>query len=286
MKNIVITGGNGQLGNSINSIEAEFGNGNNYIYLSAEELDVTNVDSIVAAVAKHSPSYIVNCAAYTAVDKAETEKELAFSINAKAGENLAKVCKVNGIKLIHISTDFVFGETSPLPLTEEMVAVPTGVYGATKLEGEKLISQNMDEYFIVRTSWLYSEFQNNFLKTMIRLGNERDELSVVYDQVGSPTYAVDLAEFIMHIINTESTAYGLYHYSNEGVASWYDFAYEIFKQNDIKINLKPITSDKFPTPAKRPNYSVMNKDKAKEVFGISINHWTESVVNCLNKLNA
>ncbi|RDI12193.1 dTDP-4-dehydrorhamnose reductase [Flavobacterium sp. AG291] len=285
MRNIIVTGGNGQLGNAINSIETEFGNGDNYIYLTAEQLDVTSVDSITEAVKVHKPFYIVNCAAYTAVDKAESEKDLAFSINAAAAENLAIICKNNSIKLIHISTDFVFGETNPLPLTEEMKAVPTSVYGATKLDGEKLIIQHLEEHFIIRTSWLYSEFQNNFLKTMIRLGNERDELSVVYDQVGTPTYAVDLAGFIMHIINSDSLAYGVYHYSNEGVASWYDFAYEIFKLNDIKINLKPITSDKFPTPAKRPNYSVMSKDKVKEVFGISINHWMESLANCIKKLN-
>lgn len=286
MKNIIVTGGNGQLGSSINSIEAEFGKGNKYIYLTAEELDVTSVDSIETAVANHKPSYIVNCAAYTAVDKAETEKDLAYAINATAAGNLAKVSKANSIKLIHVSTDFVFGETEPLPLTEDMQAVPTGVYGATKLEGEKMIIQNMDDYFILRTSWLYSEFQHNFLKTMIRLGNERDELSVVYDQVGTPTYAVDLAGVIMHIINTDSSAYGVYHYSNEGVASWYDFAYEIFKQNNVQINLKPITSDKFPTPAKRPNYSVMSKDKAKDAFGITINHWTQSLANCIKKLNS
>lgn len=284
MKNILVTGGNGQLGSSIHSIEAQFGNGNKYIYLTAEELDVTSESHINAAIENYKPAYIVNCAAYTAVDKAESENDLAYAINATAAKNLAKACKAHNIILIHISTDFVFGETAPLPLTEDMPAKPTGVYGATKLAGEELIKQNMDGYFIIRTSWLYSEFQHNFLKTMIRLGNEREELSVVYDQAGSPTYAVDLAGFIMHIINSASTAYGVYHYSNEGVASWYDFAYEIFKLNNVKINLKPITSDKFPTPAKRPNYSVMSKDKAKETFGITINHWTDSVANCIKKL--
>ncbi|MFD2601232.1 dTDP-4-dehydrorhamnose reductase [Flavobacterium suzhouense] len=285
MMNILVTGGNGQLGSSINSIEDKFGNDNKYIYLTAEELDVTNIDSIDSAIAAHKPSYIINCAAYTAVDKAESENDLAFAINATAAGNLAVACKSNGIRLIHISTDFVFGDTDPLPLTEEMETIPTGVYGDTKLKGEKMISQSMDDYFIIRTSWLYSEFQHNFLKTMIRLGNERGELSVVYDQVGTPTYAVDLAEFIMHIINTDSSAYGIYHYSNEGVASWYDFAYEIFKQNNIQINLKAITSDKFPTPARRPNYSVMSKDKVKQTFGITINHWTQSLSNCIKKLN-
>jgi dTDP-4-dehydrorhamnose reductase len=284
MKNILVTGGNGQLGSSINSIEAQFGNGNKYIYLTAEELDVTDENQINAAIEKYKPAYIINCAAYTAVDKAESEKDLAYAINATAAEYLAKACKAYGVILIHVSTDFVFEGNIALPLTEDMEAKPTGVYGATKLTGEELIQQNTGEYFIIRTSWLYSEFQHNFLKTMIRLGNERDELSVVYDQVGTPTYAVDLAGFIMHIINSDSKAYGVYHYSNEGVASWYDFAYEIFKLGNIKINLKPITSDKFPTPAKRPNYSVMNKEKAKQNFGITINHWTDSVANCIKKL--
>jgi len=284
MKNILVTGGNGQLGQSIQSLEKELGNGNTYIYLDADKLDITNEEQIEAAVNEYKPAFIVNCAAYTAVDKAETENDLAYAINAKAAENLAKACKAHNIRLIHVSTDFVFGETAPLPLTEDMEARPTGVYGATKLAGEELIRQNMDEYFIIRTSWLYSEFQHNFLKTMIRLGNERDELSVVYDQTGTPTYAVDLAGFIIYIVSSASTDYGVYHYSNEGVTSWYDFAYEIFKLSSIKINLKPITSDKFPTPAKRPNYSVMSKDKVKETFGITINHWTDSLANCIKKL--
>ncbi len=284
MKSILVTGGNGQLGSSIQSIESSVGQGNTYIYLSSAELDVTNENSIGAAVAKYKPDYIVNCAAYTAVDKAESEKEFAYAINANAAESLAKIAKENNCTLIHISTDFVFGETSPHPLTEDMATKPTGVYGASKLAGEELIRGNMDNYFIIRTSWLYSEFQNNFLKTMFRLGNERDELSVVYDQVGTPTYAVDLAAFIVHLINSDAKDYGVYHFSNEGVASWYDFAFEIFKLSNITINLKPITSDKFPTPAKRPNYSVMSKDKLKQTFDIKIAHWTTSLSVCLNNI--
>ncbi|MHA3787254.1 dTDP-4-dehydrorhamnose reductase [Flavobacterium hauense] len=284
MKHILVTGGNGQLGSSIESIEAQFGGSNKYVYLTLEDLDVTSESQVNAIIEKYKPAYVVNCAAYTAVDKAESENDLAYAINATAAEHLAKACKAHGVILIHISTDFVFEGASPLPLTETMEANPTGVYGATKLAGEKLIAENMSDYFIIRTSWLYSEFQNNFLKTMIRLGNERDELSVVYDQVGTPTYAVDLAGLIMHIINSDSSAYGLYHYSNEGVASWYDFAYEIFKLSNIEINLKPISSDQFPTPAKRPNYSVMSKDKVKQNLGITINHWTDSVANCIKKL--
>lgn len=284
MKNILVTGGNGQLGQCLQAVEKHAGNGNKFIYLSSAELNITNESDIENAVEKYKPDYIINCAAYTAVDKAESETELAYAINAKAAESLAKISKAQNIILIHISTDFVFGETLPIPLTEKMETKPTGVYGASKLAGEELIKENTEKFFIIRTSWLYSEFQNNFLKTMIRLGNEREELSVVYDQVGTPTYAVDLAEFIMHIISTQSSSYGVYHYSNEGVASWYDFAFEIFRLSNIKINLKPITSDKFPTPAKRPNYSVMSKDKMKQNFDIEIQHWTTSVNTCINKL--
>lgn len=284
MKSILITGGNGQLGECIQSIEKQFGNDNVFLYLTVNDLDITNLSQIDSVVDKYKPDYIVNCAAYTAVDKAETDKEIAYAINAYGVENLAKICKLKGIILIHISTDFVFGDVPSVPLTEDMIAEPFGVYGESKLMGEQLLQQNMDNYFILRTSWLYSEFHNNFLKTMLRLGKEKEELSVVFDQVGTPTYAKDLAETIIYIINSQSVAYGIYHYSNEGVASWYDFAFEIFKLTDSKMNLKPITSDQFPTPAKRPNYSVMNKTKIKQNFDIQIKHWTISLAECIKKI--
>lgn len=281
MKSILITGGNGQLGECIQSIEKQFGNGNTFSYLTVDDLDITNPLQVASVVDRYKPDYIINCAAYTAVDKAEADKDLAYAINAHGAENLAKVCKAKDIILIHVSTDFVFGDAAPIPLTEEMPAHPSGVYGASKLAGEQLVQQNMDNYFILRTSWLYSEFQNNFLKTMLRLGKEREELSVVFDQSGTPTYAKDLAEVILYIINSDSKAYGLYHFSNEGVTSWYDFAFEIFKLSNTAINLKPITSDQFPTPAKRPNYSVMNKNKIKQNFDIQIKHWTVSLAECI-----
>jgi len=284
MKNIIVTGGNGQLGLCISALENDFGKGNKFIYLTAGELDITSQENIEAAILKYNPTYIINCAAYTAVDKAESEKEVAYLVNADGAGLLAKNCKKHNVILVHISTDFVFGDVHPLPLKEDMLAAPTSVYGASKLAGEQLIAENLDNYFIIRTSWLYSEFENNFLKTMLRLGNEREELSVVYDQVGSPTYGIDLAGFIHHIIATDSKEFGVYHYSNEGVASWYDFAFEIFKVSGCGIDLKPITSDKFPTPAKRPNYSVMSKDKAKQTFDIKIKHWTTSVAECLTKI--
>ena len=283
MKNVLVTGGNGQLGLCIESLEQSFKDAK-FVYLKSDDLDITIGEQIETAIAQYKPAYIINCAAYTAVDKAESEKDIAYMVNATGAELLAKSCKANGVILIHVSTDFVFGDTRPLPLTEVMETAPTGVYGASKLAGENYISDNMTDYFIIRTSWLYSEFQNNFLKTMLRLGKEREELSVVYDQAGTPTYAVDLAEFILHIIKTDSKEFGLYHYSNEGVASWYDFAFEIFKLSGIRIDLKPITSDQFPTPAKRPNYSVMSKDKTKQTFNIKIKHWTTSVAECLTKI--
>lgn len=284
MKSILITGGNGQLGECIQSIEKQFGNGNAFAYLTVDDLDITNTTQIEVVVDKYKPHYIVNCAAYTAVDKAEADKDLAYAINAHGVENLAKICKEKEIVLIHVSTDFVFGDVAPIPLTEEMTAEPFGVYGASKLAGEQLVQQNMNDYFILRTSWLYSEFQNNFLKTMLRLGKEREELSVVYDQVGTPTYAKDLAEVILYIINSESKAYGLYHFSNEGVTSWYDFAFEIFKLSATAIKLKAITSDEYPTPAKRPNYSVMDKNKIKLNLNIQIKHWTISLAECLKHI--
>lgn len=284
MKTILVTGANGQLGQCIKAVEKQHGEGNSFIYLTSVDFDLTNTPQMELVIKKNNPAYIVNCAAYTAVDKAESESEKAFSINANGVANLAKICNDNNIVLIHISTDFVFEGSIPIPLSEDMQTEPTGVYGESKLDGENAIVASLTNYFIIRTSWLYSEYQNNFLKTMIRLGTEREELSVVYDQAGTPTYAVDLAEVILTIINSSSDAYGVYHYSNEGVASWYDFANEIFKLKGITINLKPISSLEYPTPAKRPAYSVMSKNKIKQNFKIAINHWTLSLGNCIKNI--
>lgn len=284
MKKILITGGDGQLGLCIHAVEKEYGAGNEFHYLTASQFDVTNKSQMESVIADIQPTHIVNCAAYTAVDKAESEPELAYAVNAKGPGIIAGLCKTNNIILIHISTDFVFGGQVPEPIKEDMEPNPAGVYGKTKLQGEQLIIQEDGKYFIIRTSWLYSEFQNNFLKTMIRLGNERDELSVVYDQAGTPTYAVDLAKVILTILNSESDAYGIYHYSNEGVTSWYDFANEIFKIGNIQVRLSPIGSSQYPTPAKRPAYSVMSKDKIKKEFNLDINHWSASLKLCMQNL--
>jgi len=285
MKTILITGGDGQLGQSIRAVEKQHGKGNNFLYLTSSDFNLTNPLQMEQVVKQFAPAYIINCAAYTAVDKAETEEEKAFAVNAHGPSDLAAICKREGVILIHISTDFVFEGSVPIPLTEEMETFPAGIYGASKLAGEKAISEQMDQYFILRTSWLYSEYQSNFLKTMIRLGNEREEVSVVYDQVGSPTYAVDLAEMIIAIVNSSSEAFGIYHYSNEGVASWYDFAFEIFKLGKQTIRLMPINSSQYPTPAKRPGYSVMSKDKIKAEFNVTIKHWSASLTMCMQNIN-
>lgn len=284
MKKILITGGNGQLGQCFRKIEHKFTDSYIFIYKSSAELDVTKEDTVMSAIKALAPDFVINCAAYTAVDKAEQETELAFSVNENGAGNLAKACKSYKALLVHISTDFVFGDVQAMPLTEISETIPFGVYGKSKIAGEHKIAENLTEYFIIRTSWLYSEYQNNFVKTMLRLGKERDELSVVFDQVGTPTYAVDLAECVMHIIVSGAKNFGVYNYSNEGVASWYDFAFAIFSITGIKTDLKPITSDQYPTPARRPNYSVMNKEKIKRVFNLQINHWTESLTQCLNNI--
>lgn len=284
MKKILITGGDGQLGLCIHAVEKEYGAGNEFYYLTASQFDVTNKSQMENVIADVQPTHIVNCAAYTAVDKAESESELAYAVNAKGPGVIARLCKTNNITLIHISTDFVFEGDVPEPIKEDIEAHPIGVYGETKFRGEQLIIQEGEKYFIVRTSWLYSEFQNNFLKTMVRLGNERDELSVVYDQIGTPTYARDLAKVIFTILNSGSHAYGVYHYSNEGVTSWYDFANEIFKIGKIQVSLRPISSSQYPTPAKRPSYSVMSKDKIKKEFNLNINHWSASLELCMQNL--
>lgn len=284
MKTILVTGSEGQLGQSIRSVEKKCGEGNKFVYLNSSDFDINNATQMEGVIKLHNPSYIINCAAYTAVDKAESEKEKAFAVNAYGVGDLARFCKENDVVLLHVSTDFVFEGNTPMPLTEEMNTHPTGVYGESKLAGEKNIQKHTDKYFIVRTSWLYSEYQNNFFKTMLRLGKEREELSVVFDQVGTPTYAPDLAEVLLYIVCSSSNAYGVYHYSNEGVASWYDFANEIFRLAGITINLKPISSAEYPTPAKRPAYSVMSKEKIRNNFGISINHWTVSLSNCIKNI--
>ena len=277
MTTILVTGGNGQLASCIKDVEKQYDD-LNIIYTDHLELDICELNQIQTFF-KSNPqiNYCINCAAYTAVDKAETESEKAFEINATGAKNLAQVCNDHDAILIHVSTDFVFDGEKNEPYTETDVANPISVYGASKLQGEVEIQQALKEYFIIRTSWLYSEYGNNFMKTMLRLAETRDGISVVSDQIGTPTYAGDLAEIIIQIINTKTEKYGIYHYSNEGVASWYEFAKEIFKLTENKIKVNPIPSIEYLTPAKRPKYSVLDKKKIIDVFKIDIPFWRDSL---------
>lgn len=283
MLRILVTGGKGQLAQCIEeligSYESEF------VFRSSSDLDITDVKNIEQELSNYNYDYCINCAAYTQVDKAESAAKKADIINHVAVENLAKSCAKSQVKLIHISTDFVFSGDNSLPYLEDDKTLPLGVYGQTKLDGESKIIQNLDQFFIIRTSWLYSEFGNNFLKAMLKYGKEREELSVVFDQVGTPTYAIDLAEIILKIIQSQSKKYGIYHYSNEGVASWYDFAFNIFKLAEINCNLKPIRSKDYPTPAKRPAFSVLDKSKIKNTFQFEIPHWQKSLSKAIQNIN-
>lgn len=273
----LVTGSNGQLGNELKRLF-----GNKAVYADKEELDITSFDDVKRFCSAHDFEAIINCAAYTAVDKAETDKELAEKINVLGPKNLA----MTGIPLIHISTDYVFDGTACRPYQEDDKTNPQSVYGITKLAGEKAVMEAASTAIIIRTAWLYSSFGNNFVKTMRRLGGERTELKVVFDQVGTPTYARDLAEAIVAILpQLKSGMKEIYHFSDEGVCSWYDFAVEIMKESGLKCQVLPIESKDYPTPAKRPSYSVLNKAKIKRDFGLRINHWKESLLSCLKELS-
>ena len=273
---ILVTGASGQLGRTLKEV-VENESDLNFVFKSSSELDITDFDAVHEAFSAADYAYYINCAAFTNVDLAETETDKAKLVNITGARNLALNCKDSGTVLIHISTDFVFDGYLNVPYREEDIARPIGFYGDTKYKGERAIINNLDEHFILRTSWLYSEYGNNFMKTMIRLGTERNELSVVYDQVGTPTYAKDLAKAVLTIINAHSIDYGVYNYSNDGVASWYDFAKAIFDGFGIEIELQPILSEQYPTPAERPKYSVLDKSKIKETFNLEIPHWKDSL---------
>lgn len=283
MKNIVVFGASGQLGQCLKNVAALKGI-STIFFPPEQEANILNEDALSKVFEQYKPAYAINCAAYTAVDKAEDDVTLAEKINKTGAENLAVQCKAHSAVLIHISTDFVFKGDIARPLNEYDEANPISVYGQTKLDGEKAVAAVLKEHFIIRTGWLYSEYANNFVKTMLKLGNERDELKIIADQVGTPTYAIDLATFILLIIGNESKAYGLYHYSNEGVTSWYDFARAIFDIAGTKVKAIPIRTDEYPTRATRPSYSVMDKSKAKQIFNIEIPYWRDSLISCINKL--
>ena len=288
---ILVTGGNGQLGNEMRIVSQP--SKDRYIFTDVVEqdgvqttiLDITNLEAIRKIVRENDVKVIVNCAAYTNVDGAESNQELAELLNAKAPENLAIVMKEAGGLLVHISTDYVFGkEPYNTPYREDMVGTPTGVYGLTKLHGEQNIMASGCKYVIIRTAWLYSEFGKNFVKTMLNLTATRPELKVVFDQVGTPTYAYDLAQAILKII--ERPVEGIYHYSNEGVCSWFDFTKMIAEYSGhTDCNIQPCHSDEFPSPVKRPAFSVLDKTKIKQTFGITIPYWTDSLKKCISNIN-
>jgi dTDP-4-dehydrorhamnose reductase len=293
-RKILVTGSNGQLGKELQQLSLSYpypiAIGYEFIFLARENFSITDAELVKNSFSDHAPQYCINCAAYTAVDKAETEKELAYKVNAEAVGVLAAVCKEHDCRFIHISTDYVFNGTATNPYNEDSPVDPQGVYGASKLEGEKLALQANPDSIIIRTSWVYSEFGKNFVRTMLKLMSEKEEINVVSDQVGSPTYAADLAEGIMQIIGTLSThqspftVHGIYHYSNEGIISWHDFAMAIKEISGSKCKINPISTSQYPTPAKRPAYSVLDKKKIQQTFGIVLKDWKQSLATCIRKI--
>ena len=288
--NILVTGANGQLGNEIQLTSKN--SKDTYIFTDVcdgyHKLDITNIEDIRKAVAENSIECIINCAACTNVDSAENAGEIVETLNAKAPENLAKAMKELGGLLVHVSTDYVFGgDPYNIPCKEDQKGTPTGVYGLTKLHGEQNIQNSGAKYIIIRTSWLYSEYGKNFVKTMMNLTSTKPALKVVFDQCGTPTYAGDLATVIFDIV--ENRKYegndGIYHFSNEGVCSWYDFTKKIAElAGNTKCDIQPCHSDEFPSPVKRPSYSVLDKTKLKETFGIKIPYWTDSLKKCMSNM--
>ena len=285
---VVVTGKNGQLGWELQQSSLNDSKGFDFLFVGREELDLTTPSSILPFFEKYKPSYFINCAAYTAVDKAETDQETAYTVNAESVSMVAQQCNLNNCVLISISTDYVFDGNGVEPYKTETPTNPVNYYGYTKWLGEKLALENNPQTIIIRTSWVYSEHGNNFVKTMLRLMKERTELKVVSDQIGCPTYAADLAEGILHIIQllqSGQTHFGIYHFSNSGVISWFEFATAI--RNMAKLDnctVLPQSSAAYPTPAKRPAYSVMDCSKIQNDFGVSLKSWQESLSVCLSKL--
>lgn len=283
MMNILVTGANGQLGNEMRRVSAN--SGNRYLFTDVNELDITDVDAIRSLMRQERVNVIVNCAAYTNVDKAEDDFAMADLLNNKAVENLATVAKEADATLVHISTDYVFRGDRNIPCLETWETDPLGVYGKTKLEGERSLIATGCKYLIFRTAWLYSPFGKNFVKTMRQLTATKDSLKVVFDQVGTPTYAGDLAALIYKLIEENLLHHqGIYHFSNEGVCSWYDFAKEISELSGNRCDIQPCHSDEFPSRVERPHFSVLDKTKVKETFGIKIPYWKDSLKKCISEL--
>jgi dTDP-4-dehydrorhamnose reductase len=281
---ILVTGSNGQLGKELKKIAASFPQFN-FIFLSREDLPIHHFEMVRHYFNTYQPQYCINCAAYTAVDRAEQEKDRAFHINGEAVGVLAAVCKEHHCKFIHISTDYVFDGTATAPYKEDSPTNPQSVYGASKLEGEKQALQFNPDSIIIRTSWIYSEFGKNFVKTMLKLMSEKTEINVVNNQLGSPTYAANLAEVILQVISSGKWIPGIYHYCNEGIISWYDFAGEIKRLTGSKCKINPIPTSEYLTLAKRPAYSALDNTKIQQTFNIELKDWKESLAVCLKKNN-
>lgn len=282
--NILITGCNGQLGNELQLLEKNYSE-HTFFNTDVHELDITNAEAIDKFVSSNNIDIIINCAAYTAVDKAESNKELCQVLNADAPAYLAKAISKRNGWMIQVSTDYVFDGTKNTPYVETDSPCPNSVYGSTKLDGEKAVEQACKNTMIIRTAWLYSSFGNNFVKTMMRLGKEKDELNVIFDQIGTPTYARDLAVAIMTAVE-KGIVPGIYHFSNEGVISWYDFTKAIHRLSGItSCHVRPIHTEEYPTAATRPHYSVLDKTKIKKTYGIEIPYWEDSLAECINILN-
>lgn len=278
---ILVTGAGGQLGQELKSLSKIYSNPN-WSFVDSKTLNITNEQQVKDILGAYTPDVIINCAAYTAVDKAESDQNGAFAVNVSGIQNLTAYAGM--ALIIHVSTDFVFDGTHFKAYQETNETNPIGIYGKTKLKGEKLLQRVYENHIIIRTSWLYGSYGNNFMKTMLKLADSRSELSVVSDQIGTPTYTGDLAIAIIKIIEHESVHRGIYHFSNEGVASWYDFAHAIFQIVGKEIKLTPIKSESYPTPAKRPHFSVLDKTKIKEAIGMEIPHWRDSLKVALKKL--
>jgi dTDP-4-dehydrorhamnose reductase len=284
-KKILVTGAGGQLGSEIQALRERYP-AFEFVFVDKDEMPLDQPEKIGPFIAGVGPDWVISCGAYTAVDKAETEKELAFTINAEAAGAIASACKAGGARLIHISTDYIFDGNSAVPLKEDDPPGPTNVYGASKLKGEQLAMERNPGTVIIRTAWVYSEFGNNFVKTMIRLMKEKPSLNVIDDQVGSPTYAADLAGVILQIVTYPRWVPGIYHYSNEGRISWYEFALAIKEITGSACPVHPIPSSQYPTPAKRPHYSLLDKSKIRSTYGVDVPDWRKSLTACITRLSA